>query len=183
MIAQIELEAEQFAKEVFEPAYRVIEKFYQSVRKVETSWEGQIEAPVYDEDGRLTYQKNHLGEYIEDWSQLTGQDADEAIFGLQRVITEAGDRVSKLYMRAQFAYYVHDDEYWTEYKAPIEGTVNDREARAKIKTRDSRYFYMLQFWYWKTVNTKLESIKYTKRDIEFAVQRRLNYNTDRVYRD
>jgi hypothetical protein len=173
VIEQIEGSVGRFIQEQFDYADKALEHFYRQVRVVETTWVSGIEAPQTDENDNVVYRRDEFGDYEEDWTQLTGQDAEELIFRLQRVISTIGEQVTRLYMRAQFAYNVWDDEYWEAYRKPIDGTQNDRIAIARRETRDSRYFYMYQYWYWKSVHDKLQNVEKVKKDVERFVERRL----------
>lgn len=159
---KIEERAKEFIREQFEDVDQILSNFYESIRVVETV-----------EDGSPVYLKTPSGEYVEDWRQLTGQDADTAIFSLQRVIDRLQGEISRLYFRAQFSYYTWDEEFWEAYRAPVAGTQYDRIASARVKTRESRFFYFAQYQYWKQVYDKLQLVKETQKKIEDAVSRRL----------
>jgi hypothetical protein len=163
IIAKIQGAIAEMIKPTFEQADRVLEEFYESVR-------------IFDIDratGERTPRRHADGRYVEDWANLSRQDVEAAIWGLQRCILSLETRVSDLYMRTQFAHNVWDDEYQERYRAPVEGTVHDRTASARRATKDSRYYYLFTYWLWKLTADRVRSLTDTRRIIEFHAQRDL----------
>lgn len=166
VLDRIEAKVQELAGPVLEESDRVLERFYDVV-KVE----------VDPDTGEI------LDQPVEDWSQLTGQDTEAAIWGLQRVITELGRDVAKMYMNAQFAYNVWDDAYWENYQKPIEGTINDRIAYARRHTKQERYYYFYMYYMWRIVNSRFKQLVNTKKDIEFSAQRAMKREEKQARKD
>jgi hypothetical protein len=91
---------------------------------------------------------------------------DRLLLELQTEIARVDQEVTKRYIRAQYAYYMMDDEYWEAYRKVISGTTNDRMAAAKTKTKEDRYFYFVQYAAWKQINDKLQGIKTIAKQIQ-----------------
>ncbi len=147
VIDKIETDVGELLDREFASADAALEEFYESVR---------------GEEGRY------------DWSLLTGQDVDTLIFELQRTIASVERQTTKYFMRAQASFMSWDEEYWDAYRKPIEGTQNDRVAYARGKTRETRYFYLLQYWVWKLAADRLKSAQQLKKDLDWYLQRRCN---------
>lgn len=103
---------------------------------------------------------------------MNDMEADRLFLNLQSAIVAIEDEVTRRYLKAQFSYYNWDDKYWEEYRKPVSGTTNDREARARMETRDDRYFYFVQYAAWRIINDKVQSLKATQRYIQNQLYRR-----------
>ena len=99
-------------------------------------------------------------------------EADRLFLNLQSAIVAIEDEVTRRYLKAQFSYYNWDDRYWEEYRKPVSGTTNDREARARMETKEDRYFYFVQYAAWRIINDKVQSLKATQRYIQNQLYRR-----------
>jgi len=91
---------------------------------------------------------------------------------LQSAIVAIEEEVTRRYLKAQFSYYIWDDKYWEAYRKPIAGTQNDLMAKARMETRDDRYFYFVQYAAWRQINDKVQSLKATQRYIQNQIYRR-----------
>lgn len=98
-------------------------------------------------------------------------EADRLFLNLQSAIVAIEEEVSRRYLKAQFSYYIWDDRYWEEYRKPVAGTQNDREARARVETREDRYFYFVQYSAWRQINDKIQSLKATQKLIQNQLYR------------
>lgn len=99
-------------------------------------------------------------------------EADRLFLNLQSAIVAIEEEVTRRYLKAQFSYYIWDDKYWEAYRKPVSGTQNDLMARARMETRDDRYFYFVQYAAWRQINDKVQSLKATQRYIQNQIYRR-----------
>jgi hypothetical protein len=99
-------------------------------------------------------------------------EADRLFLNLQSAIVAIEDEVTRRYLKAQFSYYNWDDRYWEEYRKPVSGTTNDREARARMETKEDRYFYFVQYAAWRQISDKVNSLKATQKYIQNQLYRR-----------
>lgn len=174
ILDKIENRVDKFVDESFGSVESILSQFYTSARVILTV-DPDSGAPVYQSDP-IT------GEFVEDWRQLTGQEAETAIWRIQRILDSIERETARLYGRAQFSYYSWDEEFWEEYKKPIAGTQYDRIATARSKTRESRFFYFAQYCFYYQVNERMQTLKRLQKRIEDAVQRRL-YDRNQIYQD
>lgn len=161
VVERIEEHIEEYVGEHFRNADRIMARFYGAARGLD---------PETGEMGDTT-----------EWNQLTGQDYEMAIWGLQQVITEVGKLVSRLKTRANFAYQDWDNKYYAHYREPIEGTINDRIAHARRKTAEERFMYFVTFTYYDTVHNRWKQLIEQKKTLEFSSQRALKRETNFRY--
>jgi len=105
-------------------------------------------------------------------SYLNDAEADRLFLNLQSAIVAIEEEVTRRYLKAQFSYYMLDDKYWDAYRKPVSGTTNDLTARARLETKDDRYFYFVQYAAWRIINDKVQSLKATQRHIQNQIYRR-----------
>ena len=105
-------------------------------------------------------------------SSITGAEADRLFLNLQSAIVAIEEEVTRRYLKAQFSYYMLDDKYNASYVKHAKGTTNDLNARARMETRDDRYFYFVQYSAWRMINDKVNSLKATQRYIQNQIYRR-----------
>ena len=98
-------------------------------------------------------------------------ESDRLFLNLQSAIVAIEEEVTKRYLKAQFSYYNWDNQYWEQYRKPVSGTQGDREARARVETKDDRYFYFVQYAAWRIISDKVTSLKATQRYIQNQIYR------------
>jgi len=103
---------------------------------------------------------------------ISDSEADRLFLNLQSAIMAIEEEVTRRYLKAQFSFYNLDDEYWEEYRKPVSGTQGDREARARVETREARYFYFVQYAAWRIINDKVQGLKATQKYIQNSLYRR-----------
>jgi len=131
----------------------------------------------------LTAIEDKVAEFIEDYLapaeiivakfnsdiNLASSEAERLLLNLQSCIVSVEEEVSRRYIKAQFGYYLWDDEYWKAYREPVGGTQNDLTAYARTKTSDDRFFYFVQYAAWRQINDKLQGLKQTQKQIQQRV--------------
>ena len=103
-------------------------------------------------------------------SNMGEAEAERLFLNLQSTIVSIEEEVTRRYLKAQFSYYMLDDKYWENYRKGS-GTTNDLTARARMETRDDRYFYFVQYAAWRIINDKVQSLKATQRHIQNKIYR------------
>lgn len=106
---------------------------------------------------------------------MSPAEADRLFLNLQSAIVAIEEEVTRRYLKAQFSYYIWDDRYWEEYRKPVSGTLNDLTARARMETREDRYFYFVQYAAWRQINDKVQSLKATQKYIQNQIYRNTRY--------
>lgn len=152
-IAQLRAAAESVFADLFTDSVTALEQFYSSIR-------------VYDPNRPGRPLKTETGANVEDWSQLDGRDLIKAIFDLQREKVYISQKVSNLFLEASFAKQIAADEYHEAYKAPMEGTVGDRQAYANQQSKVARYAAFFRYWIWHSAASFQKEIDGTMRVLE-----------------
>lgn len=172
VLRKLEDTVESLIENLFANSTAALERFYLSVRKpvlARDNESGEILAKRVN--GKVEYEKDEFGQFIEDWKNIDGYELEGLILTLQKVIIDVDDTVSKLYGRAMMAERVAKDEYYEKYREPIDGTKDDRAAFATVATRDSKWFFIYQYLLWNRLQDKLNVLKETKKSLEFFRQR------------
>lgn len=140
---------EEFTKN-FHPAIAIFDRFFGAMHVPDSIMMGETEMPLKDNRGRQVYKRDADGHLIENYTQLTGQDFEEAILRLERLRLDLKPRISQLLADAIYAKHcagdIHDDVYW----ATIDGTINDRTARANRDSRQDTYHAFFRWTLWQT---------------------------------
>lgn len=140
---------EEFANN-FGPAIAIFDRFFGAMHVPETQWFGETEVALKDSQGRQIYKMDGNGHLIESYDQLTGQDFEEAILALERLRLNIRPRISQLLSDAIYAKHcagdLHDDTYWST----VDGTINDRNARANRESRPDSYHAFMRWTLWQT---------------------------------
>lgn len=152
-IYQLRAAAETVFENLFADSIGALDKFYGSIR-------------VYDPNRPGQYQKTDTGAYVEDWSQLSGQDLIKAIFDLQREKVYISQKISNLFLEASFAKQVSTDVYYEAYRKLMEGTVGDRTAYANQQSKVDRYAAFFRYWIWHSASAFQREIDGTMRVLE-----------------
>ncbi len=152
-ISQLRAAAEVVFEDLFAGSISALDKFYSSIR-------------VHDPNRPGRFQKTETGAYVEDWSQLSGQDLIKAIFDLQREKVFIVQKLSNLFLEASFAKQVSTDVYYEAYRKLMEGTVGDRTAYANQQSKVDRYAAFFRYWIWHSANAFQREIDGTVRVLE-----------------
>lgn len=169
-LSQLRAAADKVLGYTFRDVVRILDNFYETFRVPELNSAG---LPILDDKKRWVWKKNELGQYIEDFSQVNGQDIEKALFDLQRTKVEISQATSQLYLEAVFAHYVMKDEYHDKYESLLEGTVGDRTARANRETKESKYFSFFRYYLWQRASTFEKEITELMRLLERIRQWRI----------
>ena len=161
VIAEIQKAIEANVGDLFRDADDVLDRFYDSVR-------------VYDVDqqtGDKIARQYANGRYVENWSTLRKEVAEETVHSLQRVIIRLGIESTEAEMRMKMAYSVWDDDFNQHYREAGHSTIPGNTAIAREQSRDSRYYYLFTYWYWRTIADRLKTLQETRKMLEFHIQR------------
>jgi hypothetical protein len=152
-IAQLRAAAAAVFEDLFSESVNALDRFYSSIR-------------VYDPARPGKFLKTDTGAYVEDWSQLSGQDLIKAIFDLQREKVYISQKLSNLFLEASFAKQVSTDVYYEAYRKLMEGTVGDRTAYANQQSKVDRYAAFFRYWIWHSASAFQKEIDGTVRVLE-----------------
>lgn len=160
VIARIQQEISEHVGPLLGEADEILEEFYETVRKYDV-----------DDGGEKVYRTYSTGRYIEDWSLLRKEVAEGAIHSLQRVIYRLSVDATEAEMRMKMAYSVWDDDFNQRYREAGHSTIPGNTAIAREDSKDSRYYYLFAYWYWRTIADRVKILTDTRRMLEFHVQR------------
>lgn len=152
-IAQLRAAAEAVFEDLFAGSIAALDRFYSSIR-------------VRDPERPGRYLKTETGAYVEDWSELSGQDLIKAIFDLQREKVYISQKLSNLFLEASFAKQISTDVYYEAYRKLMEGTVGDRTAYANQQSKVDRYAAFFRYWIWHSSSAFQKEIDGTVRVLE-----------------
>lgn len=152
-IKQLRAAAERVFQDLYSGSVAALDRFYSSIR-------------VRDPEHHLRWLKTETGAFVEDWSQLSGQDLIKAIFDLQREKVLINQKLSDLFLEASFAKQISTDVYYEAYRRLMEGTVGDRTAYANQQSKVDRYAAFFRYWIWHSANAFQREMDGTMRVLE-----------------
>lgn len=117
-------------------------------------------------DGRVVWKTDTTGNPVEDLNQLTGQDIEQALTGLQKVRLQAAPVINELFLQALYARHVASDSYDDSWVSVLDGTQGDRTARSNRESREDRYHAYFRYVLWSTCNTFLMEINQFMKRLE-----------------
>lgn len=147
---------------MFSDVFAIIDKLYEGMRVPLTDRVGQ---PVY-ENGRMQFEVDERGHYVERWDRLTADEIDEAIFRLGELRLTLHPRVNSLLMDALFAKYRANDEWDDAYTAILEDTVPGRTAKANKQSRQDRYHALFLNWVYTSADSLFREVVAFQRTLD-----------------
>lgn len=157
ILEQIERGAQSLFEEEFKDAIAIVDNFYLEMRKPT----GQL-----GPDGRPIFEKDEYGKYVEDWSQITGQDLEKTLLDLQRVKFILAPRVNRLLLEAVYAKYVFNDKHDDTWDKVISGTQGDRTAKANKESRTDKYQAYFRYYLFRSSDVFLKEVDNFMRMLE-----------------
>ena len=143
IMERIESSAATVFADLFSDVVTVIDDFYAAMRVPETTPNGN---PLIGPDRRPVWKRDEDGRYIERLDQLTGQDIDQAILELERLLLTVTPRVNRLMLDAVASHHISKDSYDDAWFSVVEGTQGDRTARANQRSRVDRWFAFFKYY-------------------------------------
>ena len=143
IMERIESSASSVFIELFSDVVTVIDDFYAAMRVPETTPNGMT---VIGPDRRPVWKRDEDGRFIERLDQLTGQDIDQAILELERLLLTVTPRVNRLMLDAVAAHHIQKDAFDEAWFSVVEGTQGDRTARANQRSREDRWFAFFKYY-------------------------------------
>lgn len=169
-LSQLRVAVDQLVTREFDQALDAIDSFYLQVRIYETSEDGVV---LLDHEGRPRWKKDSVGNYVENWDNLTGQDLEKSLFDLERVRFVTAQRVQELFLEAVFAKHVMSDDWHGAYEAVVQGTQADRTAKANRETREQKYHSFYRYYLWSRADSLQKEIVHLQRLMEKVIEWRI----------
>jgi hypothetical protein len=156
VLIRIEAAADEACNTLFAEARHEIDLFYSRLR----TYEVDPETGTYRvHGGRYVWATDpYTGKFIEDWDQITGQDIEQCIMTLARVEWEATPMVTKLKNRALYAKMVADDVRDETWGKVVQGTIDDRKAKAARASRIDRYHAFFNYTLYAAAEDYLQQL-------------------------
>lgn len=155
ILNRIRRAADQVFQELFGEAIGIIDEFYRAMR-----------VPLGSgPDGRPVWQMDEItNRPLERIDQLTGQDIDQAILDLERVLLSVTPQVNQLRLEALMAQNSAKDAFDESW--PSSGIAGDRSARANLQSRSERWHGFFRYYLYSTANSFYQEIKQFSRKLE-----------------
>lgn len=147
---------------MFADVFEVIDNLYAGMRIPLTNSAGE---PL-TEAGRIQFEVDERGHYVERWDRLTADEIEDAIFRLAELRLSLHPRVNSLLMDALFAKYRANDEWDDAYTEILEDTVPGRTAKANKKSRGDRYHALFLNWVYTSANAFFREVVAFQRTLE-----------------
>ena len=162
ILEQIRQGVDLLIREMFDEMIATMDGVYEAMRVPET-----VEDIVQrDSSGRVLWKKDSRGDYIEDWSQLTGQDLEKTLLDITRLKLLLAPQVNDLLLEAIFAKHIFDDQTHEAYGKLMEGTIGDRNAFAASEARVDKYHAFFRFYLYSHAEVLLREINNFARVLE-----------------
>lgn len=169
-LVQLRAAADQVIVDIFLAQMRVLDQLYQAARVPLLDSQGE---PLLDSKSRVRWEEDQNGQPRENWKQLSMEDLQQCLMGLERVRVETTQRVSELFLEAIFAKHIHTDDWHSAYEKPLEGTQGDRQARANRDSKETKYTAFFRYYLYhraKTLESELNNlIRYVEKMIEWRI--------------
>lgn len=126
----------------FGDAYLIINEIYEIVRKPVANQEtGEI---LKDRHGFPLWERTESGAYVEDYSRMTTRDMHDYLFKITTRLFEWKQRQADLWGEAMLAKAVWEESFSIAYDESKNRTVEDKTQKARLGSREDRYFGILQ---------------------------------------
>jgi hypothetical protein len=155
ILDRIRKAADLVFQDLFAEAIGIIDHFYLSMR-----------VPLGNgPDGRPVWQLDEVtNKPVERIDQLTGQDIDQAILDLERVLLTITPQVNQLRLEALMAQNSAKDSFDDAW--PASGIAGERQSRANTKSRTERWHGFFRYYVYSTANTFYQEVKQFSRKLE-----------------
>lgn len=155
ILDRIRKAADLVFQDLFAEAIGIIDQFYLSMR-----------VPLgTGPDGRPIWQLDELtNKPVERIDQLTGQDIDQAILDLERILLTITPQVNQLRLEALMAQNSAKDAFDDAW--PASGIAGERQSRANTKSRTERWHGFFRYYVYSTANTFYQEVKQFCRKLE-----------------
>lgn len=161
-LEQIRGSVDRLFIEMFSDVFEVVDRLYAGMRVPRTDSAGQ---PVV-EQGRVQFEQDERGHFIERWDRLTDDEIEDAIFRLGELRLTLHPRVNSLLMDALFAKYRANDEWDDAYTAILEDTVPGRTAKANKQSRQDRYHALYLNWAYTSADAFFREVVAFQRTLD-----------------
>lgn len=155
ILNRIRKAADQVFQDLFAEAIGIIDQFYLRMR-----------VPLgTGPDGRTIWELDEAtNKPVERIDQLTGQDIDQTLLDLERILLTITPQVNQLRLEALMAQNSAKDAFDDAW--PASGIAGERQSRANTKSRQERWFGFFRYYIYSTANTFYQEVKQFSRKLE-----------------
>jgi len=136
-IARVKHAVDEVMYDRFADAFQIMDDLYLEVREPVVDADGE---PVLDEHGRMTWEKNEFGTYVEDWTGLSLKVREDFLLRITTFLFEWEQTAADLWTEAMFSKAMWVENFALEFNKAVKGTVDDRTNRANANAAAERYF-------------------------------------------
>jgi hypothetical protein len=137
VVSQVQYSVEAETVAAFRDAYQLMHDVFERVRTPELTEEG---APVKDNHGFTVWKRTVSGGYEEDWSRLTHVERENFLFAITTRLFAWEQIAVDAWGEAMLAKAQYEERFSISYDSPVEGTIEDRNAVAKMDAAEERYY-------------------------------------------
>lgn len=166
-LEQIRGAVDRIYGEMFSDVFDVIDSLYAGMRVPVLDSAGQPRI----EEGRMVFETDETGHFVERWDRLTSDEIEDAIFRLSEIRLTLHPRVNTLLMEALFAKYRANDEWDDAYNSILEDTIPGRTAKANKLSRHDRYHALFLNWLYTSAEAFFREVVAFQRVLEGMRQR------------
>lgn len=159
MMGAVHAAIDRLIENSFEDAFAIMHEVYDTVR--EPVLDPQTGEPQRDAYGLTVWKQTPTGLYEEDWSRLTYKQRERFLYLITTRLFEWTQRAAASWAEAMFAKAKWEDAFSLGYESldNPKATIGDREARAKVASRDDRYFAIYMSYYSKKADSIVRSLE------------------------
>lgn len=148
---------DDFMMKNFGDAFLIINDIYEVVRKPAYNQEtGEV---LKDRYGFALWQRTPSGTFIEDYSRLTHRQMQDYLFQITTSLFAWKQKQAELWGEAMLAKAVWEESFSLAYDDSKGKTVEDRTQKARLGSREDRYFGILQAMISRKADNLVDSLE------------------------
>mgnify|MGYP000924388095 CR=1 FL=1 len=144
---------------------RMMRGQYAQAFAVEKKLLDQVRTPIPSNAGG-GWLMNPDGSYVEDWSRITIPDMEKFIQEASSWTFFSSQQVIDSYAEAVFAKFTYDDSYDDAYSSQLTGTIGDKQAKAKRRTKKERWLALYKTLAFKKSKEIIDRLEQHVRRVE-----------------
>lgn len=144
-VNRVQLKVESTFQDLFGEAHVLLYEVYATVREVVLD---NNDEPQLGQDGLPLWRRNSTGSFVEDWTKLTGRERERFLFLITTQLFGWEQTAADIWGEAMFAKALWEDSFSIGYESlpGTKPTIDDRTARARLESRDDKYFALYVSW-------------------------------------
>lgn len=144
-VNRVQMKVEHTFQDLFGEAHVLLYEVYATVREavLDTNDEPQL-----GQDGLPIWRRNSTGSFVEDWTKLTSRERERFLFLITTQLFSWEQIAADIWGEAMFAKALWEDSFSIGYESlpGSKPTIDDRTARARLESREDKYFALYVSW-------------------------------------